>query len=679
MEIEPQVRARLLSLFVAEAEEGFALLEELCGRFTVAGADQEALVQFGRTAHGLKGAAAAVGLEEVATRIHSLEEHALSLREVPLSDRDARQQELLQAVRLLQLAISGIDSTGLGPSAREALQSLKRLQEPSAPAAEAAAEAGAPDAHAPVATGPDLRVDRLSVESAAVDEALRLASAVVRAATEITERPGVGDVADATAVELSILAARLEQLLVNLRLVPVEEALSGLDREISQLAERLGKQVRYQLLGEGVRADRRTLQLARGLLRHLFRNAVDHGIEPPEVRARLGKPPAGELTLQVATSESQLWLDLRDDGAGFNLPAIRERLGADPGVRELLSALSDEEVLMEFATRGGSTRGTATEISGRGLGLSSVVEQVRQRGGELRVRSQMGQGAQVSLRLPLDVFATELLTVHVGGQVFGVPIASVERTLLLSAESEAGRLRATPSGTLLALDERIIAYRTLASTVELPSEEASCRFAVVLRDEKREVAFGVEELGVAVRVIPRNAPPVVHPDALVTGVAVLPDRRHVQVLNPALLLAAALRERASAPRVRREPTRALRVLLAEDSLATREVLRVLLEREGYRVRVAGDGLEAQARIAEELPDVVVTDLNMPRCDGLALTKALRGRPHTSALPIVILTSQDDAPTRLASEEAGATAYLVKSKFSSELLRETLRRVGEQEA
>jgi two-component system chemotaxis sensor kinase CheA len=197
-------------------------------------------------------------------------------------------------------------------------------------------------------------------------------------------------------------------------------------------------------------------------------------------------------------------------------------------------------------------------------------------------------------------------------------------------------------------------------------------------------ALAVDDVGAVTGIVPVVVNGVAHADALVTGLSRLADGTPVALLNPRLVLERARTVRgapgAAAPGdAPAAPARALDVVLAEDSLATREVLRVLLEEQGFRVRLAADGEEALERIAERVPDVLVSDVNMPRRDGLALARALRERRETARLPIVLLTSQDDARTRAAGEAAGADAYLIKSRFNGELLAETLARLGVRHA
>lgn len=672
--MDAHTRARLLSLFVVEAEDAFANLDGLLAQLTPQ-ADDEIAVKFGRVTHGLKGAAAAVGLEQLSEQLHALEETALRFARLGPEERAELQVKLGSALGLLQTIAASISGTGLGESARGALEKLQALLSTPgrtilpAPAAASAASAAAPTA--PASPGQESSLERISVESEQVDEALRLASAVARAAVELSERGSRSDEADPQAEELAQSAERLETLIISLRLVRAAEAFSGLEQEVHRLGRRLNKEVRFVLEGGAIRADRRTLQLARGLVRHLIRNAVDHGIEAPAQRQAVGKNPEGTITLRVNTSESQLWVEVSDDGAGFDVPAIRAKLQASSELSGRVQGLSDEEVLHEFATRGGSTRGSATEISGRGLGLSAVVEHVGSRGGNATVSNQRGKGCSVSLRFPLELFATEVLTMTTGGQGFALPLDSISRAFCLTAQDGEAKLQVGPGGSLLAFDERIVAFQPLAAAIGLEAQNDSCRFALVVRDGERESAFGVAELGLALRVIPRTAPPAIQPGALVTGVAQLPDRTRVELLSPRMLLSGQHTAAAPGKIAAANPTRLL-VLLAEDSLATREVLRVLLEREGHEVRVAGDGMEAQERVAERVPDVVVTDLNMPRCDGLSLTRALRSRPASAKVPIIILTSQDDEKARAAAQAAGASAYLLKSRFNSGVLEHTLK-------
>jgi two-component system chemotaxis sensor kinase CheA len=658
--IDSATQARLLGLFVAEADQALAELERLSERLADEHIDGEA-DELGRVAHGLKGAAAALELNSMASALHHLEAAGNALRPLKGSARRAQHQRIRRALSLLQAASGTL--LGSPDAAREQVEQVLALLAPTPADGAAAAPAdGAGTARTETA------LERLSVAAGEVDEALRIAASIARAA---------GTVEGVVGQELAASTERLEQLLLGLRMVPARETLQGLETEVGQLAKRLDKEVEVELEDHGVRADRRTLQGARTMIRHLVRNAIDHGFESPAARERAGKPRRGRLRVGVRMAEAQLAVEVADDGRGFDVAKIRTAVAATDGAAAVAS-LSDGEVLRRFALRGGSTRASATEISGRGIGLSAVVNLARSRGGDFQLQSDPGRGTSVRFQLPLEIFAVEVLTLRAGGTVFGLPLPSVERTLELTTEQGRRALKQGPSGALLAIDERIIQCVPLAWKVGLEAHSFG-RFAVVVRSADQELAIAVDELGEISRVVPETVPPLIHADAMVTGVALQADRTRLQILNPRLLVAAEAQARRFEPLPEPEQPaqrrRALRVLLVEDSLTTREVLRVLLETQGCDVRVAGDGDEALRRIREGLPDLVLSDVNMPRKDGLALTRELKGDPATAALPVVLLTSQGEAAAQEAGLAAGAAAYLVKSRFSPALLRETLKRLG----
>jgi chemotaxis protein histidine kinase CheA len=672
-------RARLVGVFVAEAEETVAALRELSAG--VAG-DEAAARDFGRMAHGLKGAAASLGYAGVARALHGLEDLALGIPGAPPSDARGRLRGVDLALELLAEGIARMAASGADAPPADVVEGLlAAVAAGPAPAAEGSGAERLPEPDA-AARGAEA-AERMSVPAADVDAALRLASSAARAAAQLHEalqRAG-GDLAGA-AQSLAATAGSLEGIVASLRLLPAETALAGLEAEVLELAAALGKRVALEVRGQDVRADRRTLQTARGMIRHLVRNALDHGLEAAAERARAGKPEAGRLSVALHAGESTLRVSVADDGAGFDTAAIREALARRSGGAGRMASLSDEDVLQTWALEGGSTRASATQVSGRGLGLSAVARLARAAGGGLRVRSARGEGSAVEFTLPLEVYAVEALTVSAAGRVVGIPLAAIERTVHVAAAGDA--IHDGPTGRTLAVGDTILPLHALAEALGLAPGGAE-RFAVVVRSEGALAAFAVEEVGAVEGMVPASVPGVAQADALVTGIARLGDGAAVAVLNPRLLVARARATRA-APRAATRPephpaarpprrSRALDVVLAEDSLATREVLRVLLEEQGFRVRVAADGEEALERVRERAPDVLVSDVNMPRRDGLSLTRALRALGATERLPIVLLTSQDDEAARAAGAAAGADAYLVKSRFNAQVLEETLSRIG----
>jgi two-component system chemotaxis sensor kinase CheA len=683
--MDAATRARLVGLFVDEAQETIDTLRR-CTDAMRAGDAGEPLNEFGRVAHGLKGAAGALGFGGLARALHDLESVALAVRGEEPAAAGARLSHIGEAIEVLAQGVAQMQAASMDAYPAPVLERLvavlgqagSKVDPDATPGG--AAPAGQPEraagAEEPAARQGGEGLERLSVPAVDVDEALRLAASVARAAAQLHEwlAPTESFVA-ASAQQLAASAEGLESIIASLRLIPAELALAGLAEEVAQLCDRLGKEAALLLAGRDVRADRRTLQTARGLIRHLIRNALDHGIESPADRVSVGKSRAGRLSISVEAVESLLRVEVADDGAGFDVAAIRAEL-LRRGGRDHLQALSDEQVLQHWALEGGSTRARTTEVSGRGLGLSAVAQLARAAGGGIQVRTVRGLGSAVSFTLPLEVYAVEALTLMVKGRAFGIPVSAVERTVFLPVAGDA--IQDGPTGRTLAVGETILPLVPLAEALGVDRRSGKERFALVVRAEGLMAALSAEEVGAVAGLVPTGVPGVAQVDALVSGLARLADGTPIAILNPRLLLgrARAVRARAApAAEARAAERRALDVVLAEDSLATREVLRVLLEEQGFRVRLAGDGEEALQRIVEGIPDVLVSDVNMPRRDGLWLTRSLRAQRGTERLPIVLLTSQDDPAARAAGAAAGADAYLLKSQFNAGVLAETLARLG----
>ncbi len=669
--MDASTRARLLGLFVSEAETTLTGLAEEARRLTPDGG-AASLRDFGRSAHGLKGAASTMELVHLARTLHDLERFALALPGVAREGWEAHRERLVHAVELLREGVATMAESGLFPpgileQVAQELGATDRATAAESPVAGSTGPSPAPAPplapEAPVATpGPaePLVAERISVPAEDIDTALRMVSALARGLSMLEDQ--LRDTPTARQLEtLTLDAARLETTIATLRMVPAQAAISGLEADVARLARELGKEVAFEVRGLEVRADRRTLSTARRLIGHLVRNALDHGLEAPAARFAADKPVTGLLRVRFELQDSTLKVTVEDDGAGFDVPAIRSALvqrGEDP---KRIEALADAEVLHRFALAGGSTRAKATLVSGRGLGLSAVADLARAAGGEVTVSSQAGKGSRVQFTLPPEVYALEVLSVRAQARWVGLPASSVER--VVHAREAIGADART-----LAVDESIVPYVTVAQL--LGERAAPCRFAAVVKAGEGALALGAEDLGTLQWLVPHAVPGVASKDSLVLGFSHLSEGGFLPILNPQRL-----GPDLSLSQVVPEPRAPLDLVLAEDSLATREVLRVLLQARGYQVRLAGDGDEALGRIAERMPDVVVTDLNMPRRDGLSLTRALRARPDTAHLPIILLTSQSDEECRAAGAAAGADAHLLKSSFNADVLEQTLQRLG----
>ncbi len=461
--------------------------------------------------------------------------------------------------------------------------------------------------------------------------------------------------------------ALLRDDLRALRMVPAAALLEPLRVAVRELSGRLGRHVELELHEGGVRLDRRVVDELRDPLLHLVRNAVDHGIEPAEVRRAAGKPAMGRLSVRVEPRGSRVGVVVEDDGAGLDLAAIRARAFERGMLGDAPNGLSDPALARLIFTAGFSTASQVTSISGRGVGLDVVLEAVTRLGGAVDVRSEPGRSTRFDLDLPLTLSATAAILLRVGDDLAALPADAVERVVLLSG----GDLQVSAEGATARVGERLLPHALLAPLLGLPASaprEGLRSALVVAVGPRRAVITPDEVLGQQELLVGSLAGVVARLPHLV-GAAVLDDGRIVGLLNPAELLRRI--PAAGQAGARRAP----RVLVADDAQTTRSAMKGLLEEAGFEVTVAADGAEALRLAAETPPALVVTDVEMRRVGGLELARRLKADPRLCLVPVVMITSLDSPEARAAGLAAGADAYLVKRDVARDELVALLRRLS----
>ncbi len=449
----------------------------------------------------------------------------------------------------------------------------------------------------------------------------------------------------------------LKRAAIGMRTLPLSSIVAPLPRAVRDLAAESGKEVELVVEGADTELDRVILEGLPEPLIHLLRNAVAHGIETPQERERRGKPARGRLELRAEQRGGLVEVTVGDDGRGASEATLEEARGSS---------------LTEVLTKPGfSTAREVNGISGRGVGLDAVKEQVEAFGGSIEVRSEPGKGMDVILRLPLALALVEVLLVERAGTVFGFPLASVEEALSLGETlSLAGRPAIEVRG-------RSILLADLAQLVGDAAGSPRAPPVVVLTASGRRVAVTCDALLGQEEVVVKSLGPLLASLSMYMGAAILGDDRIALLVDPAALVRAAVEQRGTAaPRVvaAAEPS-APTLLVVDDSLTIRELQRSILEAAGYRVQTAGDGREALVQLdAHDAIELVVTDVEMPGMDGVELTAAIRAHETRSSLPVVIVTSLGDDEDRRRGIEAGADAYMVKRKFDQHDLLETVERL-----
>lgn len=459
----------------------------------------------------------------------------------------------------------------------------------------------------------------------------------------------------------------LDEEVRRARTLPFAEACEGLERTVRDVARGTGKQARLVLEGGALELDRSLLQGLREPLLHLVRNAVAHGLETPEERRSAGKPEEGHVTLAARLSGGRVQVSVEDDGRGLDLDSIRARARAKGW-----EVPEDTAALARLIFQPGlSTAPRVTAVSGRGVGLDVVRSQVEALRGHVDVGFRPGAGTRFVMDVPLTLSTLRVLRVSAGGQHFALPVQSVERLLRLAPNE----VRQVEGRQLWAAEKELVPLTSLATVLGLPAQPPRQRLAtVVLTAGHLRAALAMDEVVAEQEVLVRGLGPRVRRARHVSGVAVLPDGRMELLLQPASLVRAAEGRPTTASLfpVTAAQRKRPRILLAEDSPTTRALEQSLLEAAGFEVLACADGAEAWERLQRTGADAIVSDVEMPRMDGFALTEAVRASPRFSRLPVVLVTARDKPEDKARGLEVGASAYVVKSSFDHTLLLETLR-------
>jgi two-component system chemotaxis sensor kinase CheA len=478
----------------------------------------------------------------------------------------------------------------------------------------------------------------------------------------------------------------LEEAVLGTRLMPVATVLESFPRMVRDLARTLDKQVHLSIDGGETEIDRAVLEQIKAPLTHLLRNAVDHGIEAPAVRTQCGKPAEGNISLQVAQRGSMIVIDIADDGAGIDCKQVRAS-AIHRGVIDAVEAgrMSDQDLLWLIFRSGMSTRLQVTEVSGRGVGLDVVRDQVERLRGYIDVASTPGQGARFSLHLPLSVATTLCLLVESAAQIFAVPTSGLLRVTRVQANT----IGHAEGCEVVRIGERVLALHDLSDLLALPaaSRRAPCDgalYALLLGVAEQRVAIAVDAVHEVQELIVKPLPqPIAHVQHI-AGASTLGAGEIALVLNVAEL-ARATNQRTERQREWRSatpqnetplaaPAAGPAILVADDSFTTRSLERNILETAGYQVCVAADGLEAWMLLQSQTVDLVVSDVLMPHMTGFDLTCRIRGDKRFANLPVILVTAQEAPEDRERGLAAGADAYLVKSAFDQDALLSTVARL-----
>lgn len=472
------------------------------------------------------------------------------------------------------------------------------------------------------------------------------------------------------AMQMLLLTDDLQNEIKRVRMQPIGVLFEGFRRTVRDLALRHSRQVRVVIEGESSEVDKSILEELREPLLHLIRNAIDHGLEPAEERSRHGKDGEGTLTLRASTRAQSIIVEVEDDGRGLDYDSILRTARA----RQLLDdGASEDELAQVVFLSGFSTRGDVGELSGRGVGLDAVREKVHRLEGEITVASRPGRGTTFTLTLPLTLSTSRGLLLRAGEHLWALPFATIQRIVRI----EPSAIQLIDGHEAVIVDGRRVGLIRLAAILgfERASDAAESEKVpvVILTRGGERLAIAVDGLVGEQEMVVKSLGHHLRRVQFIAGAALLGSGDIVPVLHPSDLFSA----RAAAPRVReKHVTRAERgrILVVDDSITTRTLEKGILETAGYYVRTAKDGREAIELLEQSVDDAVISDVNMPRMDGIALVREMRSRAGLRDVPVVLVTSLASEKDRQAGLESGANAYIVKTEFDQTRFLETLRSV-----
>jgi len=490
-------------------------------------------------------------------------------------------------------------------------------------------------------------------------------------------------------LQQSRVSSDLQEGLMRTRMVPFDSLVPSLRRTVRQSAQEIGKRAQLKVEGAQGEMDRNLLERMKAPFEHMLRNALAHGIESPEDRAKVGKNPEGTVTIQVSREATEVVLRVSDDGRGMDRDAIRKK-AIERGLLNADAQLSDRDLYAFILETGFSTAEQVTQLAGRGVGMDVVHNEIKQLGGGLTIDSERGKGSVFTIRLPFTLAVTQAILVRLGEATYAIPMSSVQGVVRIGREDLERRL-ATVNPVYAYAGEEFHIYE-LAQLLNVPvprlADEAQVPLLMTRTGDQR-AAVRIDGVVGSREVVVKSVGPQISSVAGIFGATIMGDGSVVMILDLAPLVRRYVALRAAsveagvdiatfapqpiAPPVeeRRQPL----VMVVDDSITMRKVTTRVLERNDMDVITAKDGLDAVEKLQDKVPDLMLLDIEMPRMDGYELATYMKNDPRLKLVPIIMITSRTGEKHRQRALEIGVERYLGKPYQEVDLLRnvqETLR-------
>ena len=492
---------------------------------------------------------------------------------------------------------------------------------------------------------------------------------------------------DAYDRRINNLSEKLHRETIKTRMRPFSDGVHGFQRMVRDIAKSLGKKVKLEIVGLAVQVDRDVLEKMEAPLNHILRNALDHGVDPPQDRLAAGKPEQATIRVTATHSDGMLSIIIDDDGRGIDVERLRQKVIEKKLVTlDMAAKLSEQELLEFLFLPSFSTRDEVTDLSGRGVGLDVVLDTVQKMRGSVETTTRLGQGTRFHMRLPLTMSVMSSLIAEISGEPYAFPLSRIVRAIKLPARD----VEVLEDHQFVKIDGENIGLVGASQVLGLgPQAVGDSELSVIILGDKHnrcgvvvDKLLGQKEL--AIQALDSRLGKVQD----VSAAAVLEDGSPVLILDidDLVLSVAALVRKGNVTKVTRADDDDVEgvirhILVVDDSLTVREVERNLLEKAGYHVDVAVDGVDGWNAIRTfRKYDLVVTDVDMPRMDGIELVRLIKSDRDFNPVPVIIVSYKEREEDRRRGMDAGADYYLTKGSFhDNSLLDAVADLIGEVEA
>ena len=489
-------------------------------------------------------------------------------------------------------------------------------------------------------------------------------------------------------LQQSRINTELQEKLMRTRMVPFSRLVPRLRRIVRQVSGEINKAIDFDVINPEGELDRTLMERVVAPLEHMLRNAVDHGIEDAAGRAAAGKNPTGRVTLELSREGGEVVLILADDGKGIDTVAVRKK-AVERGLIDADAQLTEQEIQQFIFNAGFSTAAKVTQISGRGVGMDVVASEIKQMGGSVTIESRLGQGTRFVVRLPFTLAMNRALMIRVGEDQYAIPLNQIDGIVRISpyeledyfGEDDKPFVYARQSFELAYMGNFVHDHRKPTHLMSHPTPLP----VLLIRSSEHQVAVLVDSLIGSREVVVKSVGPQLSTVAGISGATILGDGSVVIILDIHSLIRAdhmqrqhRLERRQAMPELEQElepleqePARDHRatplIMVTDDSVTVRKVTTRLLERNGYEVMTAKDGMDAVAKLEDQKPDLMLLDIEMPRMDGFEVASHVRHEERLKDIPIIMITSRTGEKHRDRAFEIGVNSYMGKPFQEGELL------------